>query len=52
MIDGTHDTVMGGWVMLGEVISQVACTAVPVDGEMMLVIRSGLDPEIAHVHGL
>lgn len=52
MIDGTHDTVMGSWMMLGEVISEDARTAVPVDGEMMLVIRSGFDPEIAHVHGL
>jgi hypothetical protein len=45
-----HEDVVGGWVVLGEVVGEVVCALLPVHGELSLA-NSVLDPIEAHVHG-
>ena len=47
-VDWAHCAVVGGRVVLGEVVSEIAGAFVPVDSELVLVHRVA-DPVEAHV---
>ena len=47
----SHDLMMGGWVVLREVVGQVDGATAPVDDELALLYAI-TDPVESHVHGL